>query len=115
MTSEGIYYQMNSAFTKPVNISLTMANDSLLKEFLATEAEHIANKEYIETIRRYLGVYQNKYNYDSVFLVSTESGRYYNFNGLDRVLEDVYKRQQQGMLSMLRKEQQVPVLLNRSR
>ena len=53
LTSEGIYYQMNSAFTKPVNISLTMANDSLLKEFLATEAEHLANKEYIETIRRY--------------------------------------------------------------
>ena len=87
LTSEGIYYQMNSAFTKPVNISLTMANDSLLKEFLATEAEHLANKEYIETIRRYLGGYQNKYNYDSVFWVSTESGRYYNFNGLDRVLE----------------------------
>ena len=59
LTSEGIYYQMNSAFTKPVNISLTMANDSLLKEILATEAEHLANKEYIETIRRYLGGYQN--------------------------------------------------------
>ena len=49
LTSEGIYYQMNSAFTKPVNISLTMANDSLLKEFLATEAEHLANKEYQAT------------------------------------------------------------------
>lgn len=87
LTSEGIYYQMNSAFTKPVNISLTMANDSLLKDFLATEADHLSDVEYIETIRRYLEAYQKKYSYDSVFLVSAQSSRYYNFNGLDRVLE----------------------------
>ena len=31
LTSEGIYYQMTMLFTKPVNISLTMANDSLLR------------------------------------------------------------------------------------
>ena len=34
LTSEGIYYQMTMLFTKPVNISLTMANDSLLRSSL---------------------------------------------------------------------------------
>ena len=30
LTSEGIYFQIMSVFTKPVNISLTMAHDELL-------------------------------------------------------------------------------------
>ena len=37
LTSEGIHHQIDSTFIKPVNISLTMANDSLLKKFLAEE------------------------------------------------------------------------------
>lgn len=88
LTSEGIYYQMNGIFTKPVNISLTMANDSLLKELLSKETAHLPEEEYIETIRNYLDTYREKYTYDSVFLISKESGRYYNFNGFDRVLTE---------------------------
>ena len=87
LTSEGIYYQMSTTFTKPVNVSLTMANDSLLHEALAQEADRLDDPAYIETIREDLHTYQNKYRYDSVFLVSAASARYYNFNGLDRVLE----------------------------
>lgn len=87
LTSEGIYYQLTSIFTKPVNISLTMANDSLLKGFLADEKTQLDNQVYIETIREYLDAYRAKYQYDSVFLVSAATNRYYNFNGLDRVLE----------------------------
>lgn len=86
LTSEGIYYQMSSTFTKPVNISLTMANDSLLKDVLQKEKQHMDEREYINTIKEYLQAYQEKYAYDSVFLVSAATGRYYNFNGLDRVL-----------------------------
>ena len=86
LTSEGIYYQMMSTLTKPVNISLTMANDSLLKEYLAEERTHMDDKEYVDTIRSYLSAYQEKYDYDSVFLVSAATNRYYNFNGVDRVL-----------------------------
>lgn len=87
LTSEGVYYQMSSTFTKPVNISLTMANDSLLKDYLSQEEKHLEDTGYIETLREYLKGYQAKYKYDSVFLVSAATGRYYNFNGLDRVLE----------------------------
>ena len=86
LTSEGIYYQMSTTFTKPVNISLTMANDSLLKSLLIEEPERLEDATYIDTIREYLHTYQIKYGYDSVFLVSAATGRYYNFNGLDRVL-----------------------------
>lgn len=86
LTAEGITHQIDTIFTKPVNISLTMANDSLLKEFLAEEEEHLEDEAFIQTMRNYLDTYRAKYDYDSVFLVSARTNRYYHFNGLDRIL-----------------------------
>ena len=86
LTSEGVYYQLSSTFDKPVNISLTMANDSLLKALLSEEEERLGDQSYLDSIQEYLSAYQVKYGYDSVFLVSDATKRYYNFNGLDRVL-----------------------------
>lgn len=70
LTSDGIYHKIDSIFTKPINISLTMANDSLLKTFLAEEEERSHEEEFIKTMREYLFSYKEKYRYDSVFLVS---------------------------------------------
>lgn len=86
LTSEGVYYQIESIFSKPVNISLTMANDNLLKDFLSNESAHLTDDTYIQVMREYLDAYRIQYDYDSVFLVSAHTGRYYHFNGLDRVL-----------------------------
>lgn len=89
LTSEGIYHQIDSIFTKPINISLTMAGDSLLKTFLMEEAKRGDDEAYIETMRCYLLSYQEQYHYDSVFLVSTGTNRYYHFDkGIDRVLTE---------------------------
>lgn len=88
LTSEGIYYQLTTTFAKPVNVSLTMANDSLLKEYLLKETYNLENEDYVHTLKEYLNAYQNKYNYESVFLVSALTNRYYNFNGIDRVLDE---------------------------
>ncbi|MEG2139398.1 MAG: sensor domain-containing diguanylate cyclase [Bilophila sp.] len=90
LTSEGIYHRIDSLFTKPVNVSLTMANDSLLKDFLSEEKDHLNDSKsdsiFIDTMRQYLHAYREQYGYDSVFLVSTQTNRYYHFNGLDRTL-----------------------------
>lgn len=86
LTSEGIYYQISDTFTKPVNVSLTMAHDSLLWEFLGDEKKRLDDAAYIETLREYLNTYRTEHGYDSVFLVSSDTQRYYNFNGMDRVL-----------------------------
>ena len=86
LTSEGIYHQIDSIFTKPINISLTMANDSLLKSFLNGESQHLDDPVFIATMRSYLNTYREKYGYDSVFLASAQTKRYYYFNGLDRIL-----------------------------
>ena len=84
------YYQMTSTFAKPVNVSLTMANDSLLRDFLSEEAGHLDDGDYTETLQGFLSGYRDKYGYDSVFLVSTATGRYYNFNGLDLSLIHIW-------------------------
>lgn len=86
LTTEGIYYRLESIFAKPVNVSLTMANDNFLIDFLAEETEQLDNDEYVQTMSEYLEAYRDKYDYDSVFLVSTNTHRYYNFSGIDRVL-----------------------------
>ncbi len=87
LTSESIYYQIDSFFSKPVNISLTMANDSLLKRFLSEESNHLQDRKYEEELQNYLLAYKQQYGYDSVFLISTATGRYYHFNGLNRLLK----------------------------
>lgn len=86
LTSEGIFYKIDSIFTKPLNVSLTMANDHLLKEFLEEEEDRLEDDSYIRNMKNYLLAYKEKYSYESVFLVSANTNRYYHFKGLDRVL-----------------------------
>lgn len=86
LTSEGIYHNIDTIFSKPINVSMTMANDVLLKDFLGEEALKKDDDSYIKQMRDYLNAYRIKYGYDSVFLVSKETSRYYYYNGLDRIL-----------------------------
>ena len=88
LTTEGIYYQLTALFTRPVNISLTMAHDSLLAAHLEGEEAHLEDEQYAWTIKNYLETYREKYDFDSVFLVSALTNRYYNFDGIDRVLKE---------------------------
>lgn len=87
LVSAGMYYQVDTIFAEPINISLTMANDILLKNFLAEEEQSADDEIYLQKMREYLEAYRIKYEYDSVFLVSSQTNRYYHFNGLDRVIE----------------------------
>lgn len=86
LVAEGIYNQIDKILSEPVNVSLTMANDSLLKSFLSDEAQHIDDDTYTKKLQIYLDTYRQKYSYDSVFLVSVATNRYYHFNGIDRIL-----------------------------
>lgn len=88
LASDGIYSKIDHIFTQPISVSLTMANDSLLKEFLNEENEQLVEDEYVLRFREYLCAYKDKYLYDSVFLVSTKTNRYYHYNGIDRVLDN---------------------------
>ena len=73
LTAEGIYHQIDSIFAKPINISLTMANDNLLKNFLIDEEQMADEGIFIQTLQSYLLAYKNKYHYDSVFQWTPET------------------------------------------
>lgn len=88
LTSEGIYHQIDSVFTKPIHISMTMASDSLLMDFLEGEQEHLEDQAFINTMGNYLNTYRDQYGYDSVFLASVKTRRYYCYNGIDRILNE---------------------------
>ena len=88
LLSEGIYHQIDLQFVKPVHVSLTMANDSLLKTFLQNESQQPDDAEFLQDMQAYLLAYQQKYGYDSVFLASAATDRYYHYQGLDRILTE---------------------------
>lgn len=86
LSMDGIYYQLSSLLTKPVNIALTMAQDRFLVDHLLREQDQLDDDAYIQAIRRYLLAYRERYRFDSIFLVSTATRRYYTAGGVDRVL-----------------------------
>ncbi|MEG1657355.1 MAG: GGDEF domain-containing protein, partial [Christensenellaceae bacterium] len=71
LASDGVYNEISSIFSQPVNVSVAMANDSLLKTFVADENDHLTDEHYVQEMRTYLNGYREKYDYDSVFFVST--------------------------------------------
>jgi len=87
LTSENIFVNINNLMDRPMNISLTMANDTFLRDFMLTEAKDELHHKNIATLQDYLASYRQKYNFDSVFFVSTKTGYYYHYaNGIDRTL-----------------------------
>ena len=67
LSSTNIYSEINNELIKPIFVSLTMANDSFLKEWL--KRERIGETEPSELVT-YLAGLKDKYNYNSVFMVS---------------------------------------------
>lgn len=86
LSLDSIYYQLSLLLNKPIDVGMTMSRDTLLIRLLEREDEHMDDENFVNTIKNYLEAYHSSYNFDSVFLVSATSGRYYNYNGLDRVL-----------------------------
>lgn len=81
LTSTNIYSEINNELTKPIFVSLTMANDSFVKQWLQLEDPQ-NNQEIID----YLAGIRSKYNYHSVFLISAKSLNYFYYNGLFKTI-----------------------------
>ena len=87
LTSTSIYSDIRNELTKPIFVSLTMANDSFLKKWLLEEGEG-SSAEHQEELRQYLMGLKEKYSYDSVFLVSAATKNYYHYNGINKVVSE---------------------------
>lgn len=77
LTSTNIYSEIDSELVKPIFVSLTMANDSFVIDWLKNENDLYENK-----LIKYLDGIKKKYHYDSVFLVSDKTNKYYHYDGV---------------------------------
>lgn len=80
LTSTNIYSEIKNELTKPVFVSLTMANDSFLKDWLDHEEGN--NIAQTKKLQNYLTELKDKYHYTSVFLVSQKTMNYYFYQGI---------------------------------
>ncbi|MEG1981984.1 MAG: sensor domain-containing diguanylate cyclase [Clostridia bacterium] len=85
LSSSTIYGEIDNSLTKPIFVGQTMANDTFLKTWLKNENTTLENNA---DIINYLTSYQKKYNYDSVFLVSSKTNVYYHFDGINKVISE---------------------------
>mgnify|MGYP000046141361 CR=1 FL=1 len=87
LAAEGAAREIDNQFAEPIDVSLAMAHDTLLADLLSAEPTRGDDEAYADAVCAYLESYREAFGFDSVFLVSTESNRYYHFNGVDRTLE----------------------------
>jgi diguanylate cyclase (GGDEF)-like protein len=86
LTATNIYSDISNELTKPIFVSLTMANDSFLKSWLQDEETFTDSSEHEQRLINYLNGIKEKYNYDSVFFVSAKTDVYYHFNGVNKII-----------------------------
>lgn len=84
LTATNIYSDINNEIIKPIYVSLTMANDSFLKNWLKEETNGKNTNAYIKKLQDYLQGIKTKYDYNSVFLVSEKTKNYYHYQGIHK-------------------------------
>lgn len=88
LTAANIYSGISNELTKPIVVSLTMANDSFLKNWIINEnkihEDGLSNDNTQQDLTDYLSGLKDKYGYNSVFLVSEKSGYYYHYEGINK-------------------------------
>lgn len=77
LVSTNIYADIQVELTKPIYVSLTMANDEFLRDWIT-----VGKEQDKQVIQNYLREIRNKYKYDSAFFVSDITNIYYHSNGI---------------------------------
>lgn len=80
LTMDNIYSDLSAELTRPLLVASSMAADTFLKEWVV-EGEKDESK-----IRRYLLEIKEEYDFFSAFFVSTNTLKYYHFNGINKVV-----------------------------
>ena len=86
MLAYRIYDTISSSLNEPIIVSKTMACDDFLADFLKKE-DGMTEAEAINVMQGYLSSLKSGLEYDSVFLVSEESRRYYTYEGLNKIVD----------------------------
>ncbi len=86
LTTTNIYAEIRNELARPIVVSLTMANDSFLKAWLLVESRGDFTAGHQEKLTEYLTELKDQYGYDTAFVVSETTKRYYYHGGLNKVI-----------------------------
>ncbi|MCR5107405.1 MAG: response regulator [Lachnospiraceae bacterium] len=86
MLAYRIYDSISGSLNEPITVSQTMACNEFLVDFLENE-DSMDEDEAIEVMQRYLKSVKEGLDYDSAFVVSEKSRRYYTYEGLNKIVD----------------------------
>lgn len=86
MLAYRVYDTISSSLNEPIVVSKTMSCDDFLADFLKKE-ESMTEDGAIAVMQSYLSSIKNGLEYDSAFLVSEGSHRYYTYEGLNKIVD----------------------------
>lgn len=86
MMAARIYDAISSELNEPVTVGLTMANDSFLIKALQNE-KNLTVEESTDAMQDYLSGIRDGLSYESVYVISDATRRYYNFDGLSKIVD----------------------------
>ena len=81
-----VYNDINAQLTKPITVGTTIANTKSLTDLLENEdsySDEQFEKEITDTLSRYI----EYTGYNTAFIISDKSKRYYTQNGLNKVID----------------------------
>ena len=88
MLSYRIYDSISSSLNEPIIVARTMACDAFLSDFLKNE-DSMDEEKAIRTMQTYLRGVKAGLNYNTAFLVSETSRRYYTYECLNKIVDPV--------------------------
>ncbi len=77
---ENIYSEIKRQLVPALNVSSVMSHDSFLINWVTRGEKNVPE------IIQYLGKIQKEYEYFSTFFVSTQTGRYYHYSGVHKIM-----------------------------
>ncbi|MBO4844937.1 MAG: response regulator [Lachnospiraceae bacterium] len=86
MLTYRIYDSISSSLNEPIIVAKTMACNDFLSEFIKNE-DSMSEDEAIAVMQQYLSSVKNGLEYDSAFLISEKSRRYYTYEGLNKIVD----------------------------
>lgn len=86
MMAARIYDSISSELNEPVTLGLSMARNSFLISALQREQD-VPIEESVSVIQEYLSRIRDGFNYESVYVISDGTRRYYNFDGLSKIVD----------------------------
>ena len=86
MLTYRIYDTISSNLNEPIIVAKTMACDEFLSDFLKDE-ETLSEDDAVAIMKKYLSGVKGGLEYDSAFLVSETTHRYYTYNGLNKIVD----------------------------